>query len=78
MKPWQTGLTALAIATAMLVAGACTKGGNVDDNDGAVSDTSLTESASGGALSELMSDVESTLGLDESSADSGTATASSR
>lgn len=71
MKSWQYGLAVTLIATAMLTAGACTSGGNVDDGDGVVSDTSITESG-GGALNDLMSDVESKLDMDTSHEDSST------
>ena len=72
MKTWQSGLTAVLAAMLLLAAAACTSGGNVDDNDGAVSDTSITESSSGGAISEWMEDVKSDLGIDSSDAVSST------
>ena len=68
MKTWQTGLAAVLTALLLLAVAACTSGGNVDDNDGAVSDTSITESSSGGVISEWMEDVKSDLGLDSSDA----------
>lgn len=72
MKTWQTGLAVLLTAMLLLTAAACTTGGNVDDNDGAVSDTSITESSSGVAISEWMEDVKSDLGIDSSDAVSST------
>lgn len=67
MKSWQNVLATLMIAMTLLAVGACTSGGNVDDNDGAISDTSVTESSGGGAVSEWMEDVKSDLGIDSSS-----------
>ena len=66
MKPWLSSVAMLLVTVIMVTAGACKSGGNVDDNDGAVSKTSVIESSGGGAVSEWMEDVRSDLGLDGS------------
>ncbi len=72
MKKLLYTLTVSLMVVVMLTAAACTSGGNVDDNDGKVSDTSSAMSnddntSSDGMLNDVVSDVESDLGIDGAS-----------
>ena len=79
--------TLMVSLMAVVMLAACTSGGNVDDDDGKVSDTSSVASddnqsgntSSGGMMSDLVSDVESGLGIDgANSGNSGTTSNASK